>query len=44
MAIVKQNIKNGFASKKVTLGDPQDVPNRTSAHEPNVQTRPLRPK
>jgi hypothetical protein len=44
MAIIKQDIQDGFASKKVTSGDPQVVPNHTSAQESNIQTRPLRPK
>jgi hypothetical protein len=44
MSIIKQSIKNGFDSKKVTLGDPQDVPNRISSQEQNIQTKPARPK
>ncbi|WP_281241536.1 hypothetical protein [Sporomusa acidovorans] len=44
MSIIRQSIKNGFDSKKVTLGDPKDVPNRISSQEQNIQTKPARPK
>ncbi|SMD00905.1 hypothetical protein [Sporomusa malonica] len=44
MAIIKQDIKHGFDSKKVTFGDPNIISNRTSERDKNVQTKPLRPK
>ena len=44
MAIIKQPIKSGFDSKKVTLGDPKDYSNRESDRDQNSQVRVLRPK
>jgi hypothetical protein len=44
MAIIRQDIRHGSDSKKVTFGDPKIISNRASDNDKNVQTQPFRPK